>query len=399
MSRPPDTSAEPSLILLTDFPATARGGGAVILRSLLDEELTRRVVWVTLTPEGEGPTDPSVAGRTVALNGGVKKTSPRTSRSLVMDSTLLSRKLAEEVRQIARAHRAAGYWAVMHGAVVSIASHLAGWGDIPLVATVHDDPAFGVALRSRRYLPLVPLIERDFARTLRRAAAVEVISRGMKERYLRRYGVECFLGNRLLPAPATAPSPFCKGGRALSIGVLGNTYAYSSLLSLGLAVAAASEGLGLSGELLIVGQCESDRLKRDLGDRVSIRAVGHVEESEATRLLRGTFLQYLNYPFGRRDRVLRQTSFPSKLATYISAGRPLLLHTPGDSSTAELARIPGLAFHWDRPDWERGAAVLRQAWLDPRTSDDARAPLEAVRRRYYEFDEIKSKLHDLIKRA
>ncbi len=65
---------------------------------------------------------------------------------------ILSRRLAEEVRTIADEYHARGIWVVMHGAAVPIASYLVKDGRLPVVASVHDDPAFGVALRSRRYL-------------------------------------------------------------------------------------------------------------------------------------------------------------------------------------------------------------------------------------------------------
>ena len=171
------------LILLTDFSPDAGGGDAVILRNFMDPETRRSIVWVTLTPGGVSATSPTIDERVVVLKGGPKATVPRKRRSIFRDSTTLSRRLAEEVRKIAQEHRARGIWIVMYGATVPIASHLVKHGELPVVATVHDDPAFGVALRSRRYLVLVPLIERAFAQALKGAAGVEVISRGMMERY------------------------------------------------------------------------------------------------------------------------------------------------------------------------------------------------------------------------
>ena len=284
----------------------------------------------------------------------------------------------------------------MYGATVPIASHLVKDGELPVVATVHDDPAFGVALRSRRYFALVPLIERAFAQALKGAAGVEVISRGMMERYQKRYGVLAILGNRVVAPFVAVPGPFSKEGKILRIGVLGNTYSYSPLPLLGRAVARAADDLGLRGELVFVGDGQAERLRAELGGLISIVSVGHVEEAAAAAVLRGTFLQYLNYPFGWRDRVLRQTSFPCKLATYIAAGRPLLLHTPADSTTAELATIPGLCYHWDDLNVEHGVQLLKKAWADPQTSLGAHVALEEVRRRYYDLDTIKTNIMGML---
>ena len=134
----------------------------------------------------------------------------------------------------------------------------------------------------------------------------------------------------------------------------------------------------------------------ELGGLISIVSVGHVEEAKAAAVLRGTFLQYLVYPFGWRDRVLRQTSFPCKLATYIMAGRPLLLHASADSTTAELATIPGLSYHWDDLNVEHGVQLLKKAWADPVTSLGAHGALEEVRRRYYDLDTIKTNLMGML---
>ena len=161
-------------------------------------------------------------------------------------------------------------------------------------------------------------------------------------------------------------------------------------------MARAADDLGLRGELVFVGQGQAERLRAELGGLISIVSVGHVDEAEAAAVLRGTFLQYLNYPFGWRDRVLRQTSFPSKLATYIAAGRPLLLHTPADSTTAELAAIPGLSYHWDDLNLEHGVQLLKKAWADPQTSLGAHVALEEVRRRYYDPDTIKTNVMGML---
>ncbi len=368
----------------------------MILRNLMDQETRRSVVWITLTPEGDPTTAPNAHERVVVLKGGPEATVSRTRRSIFRDTLTLSRRLAEEVLKIAREHRARAFWVVMHGAAVPIASHLVKSGKLPVAATVHDDPAFGVALRSRRYLALVPFIERAFAQALRGASGVEVISRGMMERYQKRYRVLGTLGNRVVAPFVAEPAPFSKDQRILRIGVLGNTYSYSPLRVLGRAVARAADDLGLRGELVFVGEGHADRLRAELGGLISIVSVGHVDEAEAVAVLRDSFLQYLNYPFGWRGRVLRQTSFPSKLATYIAAGRPLLLHTPADSTTAELASIPGLSYHWDDLKLEHGVQLLKKAWDDPETTLGAHLALEEVRRRYYDPDTIETNVMGML---
>jgi glycosyltransferase involved in cell wall biosynthesis len=395
MARLENYDPDRPLILLTDYSPRFGGGGATNLRSVLDPEARRRVIWATLEPDPSPGSAIDPDEPVIHLRGGPGAV-PRASRSIWKDMTSLSRPLADELIEIARRHRARGFWVVMHGAAVPVAARLVEQGEFPVLASVHDDPAFGVALRSRRHLALVPLIERALARALRGAAGVEVVSRGMLERYRRRYGVEAKLGNRGVAPFEREPAPFDKAERVLRVGVLGSTYSYAPVPRLARALARAAEGLGVRGELVFVGHGHADRVRAAFGDRIGVVGHGHVPEERAAEILRRCFLNYLAYPFGWRDRVLRRTSFPIKLATYMAAGRPLLLHTPPDSTTAELAEIPGLACYWPSNDPAEGAAALRRAWDDPATSLDAHAGLEEVRRRYFDLETIRTTLFGML---
>jgi hypothetical protein len=151
-------SAEHPLLLLTYFPPEMAGGGAVILRSLLGPTELEQIVWLT-------PSRPRAESHNiVGLKRGSAVRTPQLGRSLWLDTTLLAGDLADEILRIARERGARAIWILMHGAAVAIAARLARLATIPIHLTVHDDPAFGTALVSRRYLPLVPLIERNFSR-------------------------------------------------------------------------------------------------------------------------------------------------------------------------------------------------------------------------------------------
>jgi hypothetical protein len=384
------------LILLTEYSPRFAGGGAVNLRSVLDPENRRRVLWTSLEPDPSPGSPPDPDEPVAYLKGGPGDRPPRRRRSTWGDATIRSRALADELIELARARGARGFWIVMHGAAVPIAAHLVRQKEFPVVASVHDDPAFGIAFRSRRHLPLTPLIERAFAQALRGAAGIEVVSRGMVERYRRRYGVECKPGNRGVAPADQVPAPYDKGQGVLRVGVLGNTYNYECLPRLAAALERTASGLGVRGELVFVGRSYADRLRDEVGGRIDVVGAGHLPEEEGVAVLQRCFLQYVSHPFGWRDRVQRQTSFPIKLGTIIATGRPLLLHVPPDSSTAELAEIPGLAFPWWNNDVDEGAAALRRAWDDPSTSGDAHAGLEEVRRRYFDLETIQSTLFGML---
>jgi hypothetical protein len=304
--------------------------------------------------------------------------------------------LAREARAEAEARGARAFWVVMHYAGVAIAARLARAGGLPLHLTVHDDPAFGVALRSRRYLGLVPWIERDFASALRRAASVDVIGRGMADRYRRRYGVEPTVVHRALDEPVAPAGDYDRDRLGLRVGVLGSTYGYDQLPILARAVEAAAARLGVAPRLLVFGRGHGEQLRAEFAGRVEVEAAGHVSEDEAVPLLRDCFALYLNYPFGRRDAVLRQTSFPTKLSTYVQAARPLLLHVPPDSSVMPLIGPGGFAIPWHDLDPMRGADALVAAWGRPENHESRHEEADRVRRDYYDPDRNRRTLFDAL---
>jgi hypothetical protein len=371
-------TADRPVALLTDFPPDFGGGGAVILRSLLGPEEREKVIWMSPTPPSgaAGPND-------VFLRAG---SAGRGRRSVGLDSTLHAGALAREALAEAEARGVRALWVVMHYAGVAIAAKLARMGRLPLHLTVHDDPAFGVALRSRRYLGLVPWIERDFAYALRRASSVDVIGQGMAERYRRRYGVESTIVHRALDEPI-APSGDHNAARdGLRVGVLGSTYGYEQLPLLARAVEIAAGRLGVAPRMLVVGKGHGDRLRAEFAGRVEVESLGHVSEAEGVARLRDCFALYLNYPFGRRDAVLRQTSFPTKLSTYIQAARPILVHAPADSSTAPLVGPDGFATAWTDSDPSHGADALAAAWSVAANHASRHEAAERVRLAYYDPD-------------
>jgi hypothetical protein len=375
------------LLLVTEYSPDATGGGAVILRGLLRAEDRARVVWLSLTRPagGTGAGDRDGWAGLALLGRGSAGRRPGAQRSRWLDSTVLARPIAEEVLAIAGRERARAIWLVMHGAVVPLAARLTRASVLPVHLSVHDDPV-GQALGSRRYLALVPWIERDVAAALRAAASVDVIAEPMAGRYRRRYRIDPVVVHRGTVGPVEPSPPFDRS-RGLSVGIIGSIYDYAMIKVLGAAVARAAGWLGVPGRIVIVGDGIGARLGADLAGKgdVEVEATGHLGEPEAVASLKGCFLLYVNYPFGPRQVLFRQTSFPTKLSTYAQAARPLLIHMPADGSVAPLAaELPGYATHWGTLRADDGADLLVRLWRDPAQHESAHVPAEAVRARYYD---------------
>jgi hypothetical protein len=385
-STPPPTgltgySRERPVILLTDYPADTEGGGAVILRSLLPDSEREKVVWASFHP----PSDPSKVGfETHTLRRGSHGRTSRRRRSVGLDQTVFARDLADELLDFARERNARAFWVVLHGAAVQVANRLTRRHALPLHATVHDDPAFANALRSKRYLPLVNWIEGQFNEVLVRANSVDVIGEAMADRYRRMLGVEAPVVHRALETPIAAAPEYDPAEHGMSVGVLGSTYSYGQLPRLGKAVGRAAKDLGLRGRVLVIGRSHGERLRADMGDLIDVEVTGHVDEAQGIERLKSCFALYLNYPFARRDAVLRQTSFPTKLSTYVQAARPLLLNVPGDSSVLPLLDEPGFAAHWNSLHPSEGMERLLSLWHAPDAFQSCHESSERIRRRYFD---------------
>lgn len=366
------------LLLFTEFAPDAWGGGPVILRSILGPEERARMVWASVerSREGQAPNEVVLARGSVSRTG---------RRSFVRD-LLHAKELADELSALAEARGAGAFWVVLHGVGVPVAAHLVRHARVPVHVSVHDDPPYGIALRSRRYVGFVPRLARDFAIAMRGAASIDVVSDAMVERYRTRYGVKSIAVRRALPPWPSRPARYDRAA-GLSVGVLGNTYRTESLLALGRALGAASRALGVPGRLVILGERhDARRLHAALRGQIALETPGHLDETEAVARLRCCFLLYLNYPFHRRDAVLRRTSFPTKLTTYLMAERPLLVHAARDSSLAPFLAYDAYAFSWESMDVEEGARRLVACWSNRRLDESAADAAERVRLRYFDAD-------------
>jgi hypothetical protein len=255
---------------------------------------------------------------------------------------------------------------------------------LPVHLTVHDDPV-GQALFSRKYLALAPWLAHGFARALKQASSVDTICEGMAERYRAKLGVASTVVHRGIAEPVE-PSPPHDRSQGLSVGVIGSIYQYAMMITLGQAVAQASQALGVPGKIVVVGQGVGDQLRADMKGAIAVEATGPLDESEAIQRLGKCFLLYVNYPFGPRPALFRQTSFPTKVSTYARSARPILVHMPSDGSVVPLTRMPGsYATHWATLRASDGADLMVRLWNDPAMHQSTHEISEQVRSRFYDF--------------
>jgi hypothetical protein len=367
------------ILLVTEQSQDASGGGAVIINSLVKECFGVSIAWASTNSHLESESNGFY--RLMSGAAGSKRYSPFD------DSTRFRKPLAAEILRLASDIDAAGIWFILHGGITRIAAEVMRRSAIPVHSTVHDDPPYATALRSFRLLGLIPFYRRDLRFILERSNSIDVVCKGMSDYYLRKYGVKSTVVHRALDAPVQPSAKYAAlHDQGLRIGVLGNTYGHRQLSVLARAMVETSALIGKPSSLVVCGQSYGTKLQQEFGRNLDVQVTGHVSEHDGVERLRECTAVYLNYPFDWRSKVLRETSFPTKLSTYVYAARPLILHCAEKSSILDLKSINSYTHHWNSMNVKHGAKLLHSLWSDRDITRSFDLEAEMARVRYFDAD-------------
>jgi hypothetical protein len=292
-------------------------------------------------------------------------------------------RLAAAIDALAERQGASRIWIVAHGPVLPAVAALVDRFGHSVHLSIHDDPAWSDVFRTRRELPLTPWVLRSLRVALRAAHSVDVISAGMRAELARRFGVDSVVVHRVLEAPIPTNESYDRS-HGLSVGILGNLYAGRQLDLLLAAVSQASRSAGVPGRILVIGKQHPDLARRAAAvPDVEVTFTGHLPESQGVDLLRRVFAVYLGYPFGLRSQVFRRTSFPTKLGTYLLCARPILVHSPYDSTLTPILDVAPFTIPWFEDTARAGARTLLRAWHEDDLHGSQHVPAELLRKRYF----------------
>lgn len=237
--------------------------------------------------------------------------------------------LVDKIEHSARSAGAGQVFAVLNNAAtMSIAHRIADRLGLPLRCLVWDPPDYvlrqaGFARWSRRWLV------GEFERSLARATSVAVVSDSMRRAYsgLTRARVQLLRHGRA--APTCGPPAHFDGW---TIGFAGSMYA-------GCAWSALLKALDATG-WRIAGRPVRIRLmtaKATLEGRAGahIEFLGFRDDAEIDGLLAACDVNYLPQPFLPQLADLCRYAFPTKLAAYLGAGRPVFVHCPAGSALGD----------------------------------------------------------------
>ena len=307
--------------------------------------------------------------------------------------------MALDIVRIAEKLDVQGIWFVLHGSIARIAASFRRKSQLPMHVTVHDDPPYATFLRSYRMLWLSPWVARDLGFVLKSADSVDVVCKEMGDYYQRKFGIDSTIIHRAVAGEILESNVYSKfHDQGIRIGVLGNTYGYASLQQLARALVAASEIIGKKSSLLICGQSFGNKLMQEFSGQLNLEVTGHVSEFDGIELMKSCTALYLNYPFGQRDQVLRETSFPTKLSTYIAAARPLFIHCPPNSSILKIGSQNSIVEPWTSTNIGDGSKHLVAMWNSPKAISSFHQESENLRQLYFDGGENPSRIIALLNR-
>ena len=208
-----------------------------------------------------------------------------------------------------------------------------------LHVSVHDDPA-GLAIKARRYRHLSWLIARRNSELLRRAHSVDVVCDSMRDYYGRRLGVNAgvvfrYIHGLQLSEPVVAEDS-ASHDPIIRIGHVGSFYSAPEVFAFVGALNSITASDKIQFRLTNYGRVSSitEALQKEFPNLVE--NAGEMPEDEIVRRFQGSAFLYSMYSFHPRHRIFRETSQPTKISTYLMAGRPILAHCPKGSSTIDM---------------------------------------------------------------
>ena len=270
------------------------------------------------------------------------------------------------------------YWIVSHNEGLRVAFELTKrQKERPVHLTVHDDWGGALAAQSVRYRLFTGLANKLTIKTLQTVSSFDVISCGMQKYYKDISGLNGDVCHRFLSAQSINAKPF-KSGATVNIGHIGRLYKKSSLIALVRLLKKFYDTKGITPIVKLWGcHLTSDSLPSSLRSNVCFYPTA--SETEVIPQLANCDMLYAMYPLEKRLMVFAQTSLPTKLTSYLQAGRPILAHCPQSSTLAEYINTTGLGVIWKSDDETEGMATLAKMSLINLTEEQ----LLNARERYF----------------
>ena len=341
------SNPSPRLVVFTDFHPLGQHVGGVCTRALLRDYPADRVFWVGLRSrfDKDWPDEPYpllTLNRPRQWRG---ETLAKPMRDLfstlwqVYLATVLAPRYASQIVSYARTHRAEALFVILNAdpTMTYVTHHIQRQApDLPVKVLVHDPP-------TRMCPELVPglaaglrlLIHKRLRQVVRRCDSLAVCSEGMGAVYRRDFGRDSEVLIHGLPKHLfLTPRPGFATGDKLILGFAGSAYPanlwkvlFTDLDRLGWQIDQRAVEIHFLGH-------PPAWLER----RPQVKMLGWQTQEKTLEVLSRCDLCYLPYWFDPVHAESAEQCFPTKLPTYVAAGRPVLYHGPQESSPTVFFR-------------------------------------------------------------
>ena len=346
---------ERPIVFVQPFSIRSAGGGARILRALLEEA---PIAWrsVCSSPEEPARWRDELHLRSRPSWGRIERT--RFGGLPQRSAAIFARRFRHKLRACCIELGARAIHAVPHSGLDFAEAHeVARELSLPFFLSLHDDLAYTTTSSIS-----APKREAAMQRAWSEAAGRFVISESLGEEYCRRYGRREYHVvtdglTALQPTPTELKEP-----NALRIYFMGLFHMpYERNLR------ALLDGLTLlkattpSLDVRVTMRCEHVR-PQVLEGSIPVTVLPFAHEAQVQRDMQTADLLYMPLPFGTEHENFARYSLSTKMVTYVGSGLPILYHGPRSSAAFELL--------------EKHRAALLIASLVPEEIADAVASLD-----------------------
>jgi glycosyltransferase involved in cell wall biosynthesis len=387
----------PRLLYIGEFPPSNHHGGAILVKRLLEKHSANFLTIITseLGMRASPATD-LLKSRHIVFP--VLRASPSSwiGKLKRIPNCLILASVALRAVFVIKRRRVEAVISIVQGRYYLPAA-LAGWvTGTPHIAVVHDNFVSGNFITSAF---AARVLQRLTRRILQSAAHIYAVSPEMQRLVLD----ECGMQSEIQLPSTTIPPRQPEGNTPLDTG------AGPVILFAGTVGYTVKDCLDLLADLISSGKLKEYQLPKaslhlctPLSDaevlafgwnRPGIVSRGWVPQSELARVLSSADILFLPYSFSQVARKSVETAFPSKIADYLAAGRPILVFGPKYSSLVRYAREQSFAEIVDEFSPTALARTIKKITFSPvdRQTLAARAhavllanhDMERQRRRFY----------------
>lgn len=245
-------------------------------------------------------------------------------------------RIARQAAEFGKQFGADAVWCVVQGqTMIRLANQVADLMNVPLLTQVWDPPTWW--LRANKVDSWSQkLILSDFASAMRKSARLAAASWAMAENYETLYGCRSIpVIPSLDQSMAKPPAQRMNKDDELTIGMAGQLYSAAEWENLLLTLKHANWRIGKRNvKLKVLGRA----LSLHSNAQMNVEFLGWRSQSESIDILSQLDVLYCPYWFDPVFKEEASLSFPSKLTTYLAAGRPVFFHGPEYASPARFLK-------------------------------------------------------------